>query len=92
MTDSSIFSLLFTTVYPSVPVFPWLNNNNNKKARAIVSDVAGTTRDTLDAELEKDGRIYKFVDTAGIRRRGKVQYGSEFFMVNRALKVRTCAD
>ena len=31
-------------------------------------------------------RIYRFVDTAGIRKRGKVQYGSEFFMVNRALK------
>ena len=57
------------------------------EARAIVSEVAGTTRDTLDAELEKDGRIYKFIDTAGIRRKGKVQYGSEFFMVNRALKV-----
>ena len=56
------------------------------EARAIVSDLAGTTRDTLDAELEKDGRIYRFIDTAGIRRRGKVQYGSEFFMVNRALK------
>jgi GTP-binding protein len=30
--------------------------------------------------------VYRFVDTAGIRKRGKVQYGSEFFMVNRALK------
>lgn len=62
------------------------------ESRAIVSDVAGTTRDTLDAELVKtqeDGseRVYRFIDTAGIRRKGKVQYGSEFFMVNRALKV-----
>ena len=56
------------------------------EARAIVSPLAGTTRDTLDAELERGGRIYKFIDTAGIRRRGKVQYGNEFFMVNRALK------
>jgi len=64
--------------------------------RAIVSDVAGTTRDSIDAVMERpappDGEgkqqstIYRFVDTAGIRRKGKVQYGPEFFMVNRALR------
>lgn len=56
------------------------------EARAIVSAMPGTTRDTLDAEVELGGRVYRFVDTAGVRRRGKVAYGSEFFMVNRALK------
>lgn len=62
--------------------------------RAIVSDVAGTTRDSIDALMERPpppgsdekARIYRFVDTAGIRRKGKVQYGPEFFMVNRALR------
>lgn len=62
------------------------------EARAIVSDVAGTTRDTLDAELQRDNRVYRFIDTAGIRKKGKVQYGSEFFMVNRALKAIRRAD
>ena len=67
--------------------------------RAIVSDMAGTTRDSIDAVMERppdeEGdlpTIYRFVDTAGIRRRGKVQYGPEFFMVNRALRAIRRAD
>lgn len=39
--------------------------------RAIVSPVAGTTRDAVDETLERDGTTYTFVDTAGIRRKGK---------------------
>ena len=54
--------------------------------RAIVSDVAGTTRDALDSLLVRDGRLMRIIDTAGIRKRGKVNYGPEFFMVNRAFK------
>ncbi|GKY98525.1 hypothetical protein MPSEU_000809600 [Mayamaea pseudoterrestris] len=69
-------------------------------ARAIVSDVAGTTRDSIDALMERPsppGRdapstIYRFVDTAGIRRKGKVDFGPEFFMVNRALRAIRRAD
>ena len=68
--------------------------------RAIVSDVAGTTRDSIDAVMERPApegsdakpTIYRFVDTAGIRRKGKVQYGPEFFMVNRALRAIRRAD
>ncbi|KAL7539901.1 hypothetical protein ACHAWF_006539 [Thalassiosira exigua] len=69
--------------------------------RAIVSDVAGTTRDSIDAIMERpppasdsDGlpTIYRFVDTAGIRRKGKVEFGPEFFMVNRALRAIRRAD
>ena len=40
--------------------------------RAVVSDVPGTTRDAVDTVLEVDGTTYRFVDTAGIRRRGKI--------------------
>ncbi len=40
--------------------------------RAVVSDVPGTTRDAVDMVLEVDGDTYRFVDTAGIRRRGKI--------------------
>ncbi len=39
--------------------------------RAIVTDKAGTTRDAIDTLIQKDQRTYRFVDTAGIRRRGK---------------------
>mmetsp|Transcript_4688 Transcript_4688/g.6157 ORF Transcript_4688/g.6157 Transcript_4688/m.6157 type:complete len:546 (-) Transcript_4688:229-1866(-) len=54
--------------------------------RAIVSDIAGTTRDTIDALVEKNDRYYRFIDTAGIRKKKKIKYGNEFFMINRALK------
>ena len=67
--------------------------------RAIVSEMAGTTRDSIDAAMErpadKEGdmpTIYRFVDTAGIRRKGKVDFGPEFFMVNRALRAIRRAD
>lgn len=40
--------------------------------RVIVSSVAGTTRDAIDSEYERDGQRYTFIDTAGIRRRSKV--------------------
>ena len=59
-----------------------------------MSEVAGTTRDSIDAVMERpppEGSdalptIYRFVDTAGVRRKGKIQFGPEFFMVNRALR------
>ena len=38
--------------------------------RSIVSPVPGTTMDTVDTEVEHDGHLYRFVDTAGIRRKG----------------------
>jgi GTP-binding protein len=67
--------------------------------RAIVSEMAGTTRDSIDAVMERppdnegdQSTIYRFVDTAGIRRRAKVEYGPEFFMVNRALRAIRRAD
>lgn len=67
--------------------------------RAIVSDMAGTTRDSIDAVMERPPAvegdlptIYRFVDTAGIRRKGKIEFGPEFFMVNRALRAIRRAD
>jgi GTP-binding protein len=52
-----------------------------------VSDIAGTTRDTVDALLRRAEHTYRFVDTAGIRKRSRVEYGPEFFMVNRCVRV-----
>ena len=69
--------------------------------RSIVSDIAGTTRDSIDAVMERPASsddpdalptIYRFVDTAGIRRKGKIEFGPEFFMVNRALRAIRRAD
>ncbi len=53
--------------------------------RAIVSEIPGTTRDEVDTVLERDGKKYKIVDTAGIRRKGKIEKGIESLSVMRSL-------
>jgi GTPase len=60
--------------------------------RSIVSDVAGTTRDSIDTELLYQDQRYTLVDTAGIRRKSKVAYGVEGFSVDRALRALKRAD
>ncbi|HMD85864.1 MAG TPA: ribosome biogenesis GTPase Der [Terriglobia bacterium] len=60
--------------------------------RSIVSSVPGTTRDAVDAELERDGRHYRFVDTAGIRRKGKTKLLAEKLSVIQARKHLERAD
>lgn len=54
--------------------------------RVIVSDVAGTTRDAIDTEFESDGERYAIIDTAGMRKRGKVYEKTEKYSVLRALR------
>ena len=54
--------------------------------RVIVSEVSGTTRDTIDTELTVDEVNYTLVDTAGIRKKARVDYGIEKFSVTRSLK------
>jgi GTPase len=54
--------------------------------RVMVSDVAGTTRDAIDTPVEFDGQSYVLVDTAGLRRRGKVYENIEKYSVLRALR------
>lgn len=54
--------------------------------RSIVSDVEGTTRDAIDTEFTYEGVDYKMIDTAGIRKRGKVYEKVEKYSVLRALK------
>ncbi len=53
--------------------------------RVIVSNIAGTTRDAIDTSFYKDGRKYTFVDTAGIRRKSKIDSTVEHYSVIRAL-------
>jgi len=54
--------------------------------RVVVSDVPGTTRDAIDSLAEHQGRRYLFTDTAGIRRRGKIDRGIEGYSVARSLR------
>ena len=62
--------------------------------RAIVSDIPGTTRDAIDTTLEWQGRPLRLVDTAGLRRRGKIAAGpaAERYAALRALKAIGRAD
>jgi GTP-binding protein len=47
--------------------------------RAVVNDLAGTTRDPIDEQVELGGKIWRFVDTAGIRRRVHLAQGADFY-------------
>ncbi|BAW95295.1 GTPase of unknown function [[Synechococcus] sp. NIES-970] len=54
--------------------------------RAIVSPISGTTRDAIDTIIKRNDQQYRLIDTAGIRRKKNVDYGAEFFSINRAFK------
>ena len=54
--------------------------------RLIVSDIPGTTRDPIDSLLTREGQSYIFTDTAGIRRRGRIDRGIEGYSVVRAMR------
>lgn len=54
--------------------------------RVIVSDIAGTTRDAIDTPYVHEGQKYKIIDTAGLRKKGKVYESTEKYSAMRALK------
>ncbi len=54
--------------------------------RVIVSDIEGTTRDAIDTDLVRGGQKFSIIDTAGMRRKGKVYESTEKYSVLRALK------
>jgi small GTP-binding protein len=61
-----------------------LINSIVRSERAIVSELPGTTRDAIDISYERNGQQFLFIDTAGIRRRGKQSSSVEVFSVMRA--------
>ncbi len=69
-----------------------LLNRLTGTARAIVSPIAGTTRDAVDEVVERDGQTFRFIDTAGIRRKGKTHLMAEKLSVVMARKHLEAAD
>lgn len=65
-----------------------LSGNN----RAIVSDIAGTTRDAIDTKVEFEGKEYIFIDTAGLRRKSKVKEDIERYSIIRTVTAVERAD
>jgi len=63
-----------------------LLNRLLQQERAVVSPISGTTRDAIDSEIERDGRRYVIIDTAGIRRKGKTTDEAEKLAVVSARK------
>lgn len=60
--------------------------------RSIVTDIAGTTRDAIDTRFNYDGRDYTIIDTAGIRKKAKVEDDVEYYSVMRAFDAVRRAD
>jgi len=56
------------------------------ETRSIVSDVAGTTRDAIDTSVIKEGQRYLFIDTAGMRKKGKIDEPIEKYSIIRSLR------
>jgi len=69
-----------------------LTNKILGENRVIVSEIAGTTRDAIDSKFEKDGQEYVIIDTAGMRKRGKISEDVERYSVVRALGAVERAD
>lgn len=66
-------------------------NSLSNTQRVIVSDVSGTTRDSIDSFITYNDKEFVIVDTAGIRKKSKVDYGVEKFAVDRAIRsIREC--
>lgn len=60
--------------------------------RTIVSDISGTTRDAINVHFEHNGQPFEVIDTAGIRKKGKVDFGVELFSVDRSIRAMRESD
>ena len=69
-----------------------LVNKLSGEERTIVSDIAGTTRDAIDTVVQYNDKKYMIIDTAGIRRKSKVEESLEYYSVLRAIKTIKRAD
>jgi GTP-binding protein len=90
------------TVVPEVPAVAIVGRPNVGKStlfnrligeeRAVVHDLPGTTRDTIDTVIETSEGPVRFVDTAGMRRKSRIDAGTEYYSLVRALQAIDLAD
>lgn len=59
-------------------------NSLAEEPRTIVSEIAGTTRDSVDVRFQRDGKTFIAIDTAGVRNKGKIKDSVEFYSLARA--------
>ena len=69
-----------------------LLNKITQKERSIVSNIPGTTRDIIDESITYKNHEFRFLDTAGIRKKSKVSEDIEYYSVNRSIKAINDAD
>lgn len=69
-----------------------LINRLAQQERVIVSELAGTTRDSVDVRFEVDGKVFLAIDTAGLRKRRSIQTSIEFYSLKRAERAIRRAD
>ncbi|MFW6305972.1 MAG: ribosome biogenesis GTPase Der [Bacillota bacterium] len=69
-----------------------LVNHILEEERVIVSDIPGTTRDAIDTLVEKNGKKYNLIDTAGLRRKSRIKESVEYYSVIRTIRAVDRAD
>lgn len=69
-----------------------LLNTLAKSERALVSDIPGTTRDTVDTTADLDGTVFRIIDTAGLRKRSRIRSNVEFYSLVRTQEAIDCSD
>lgn len=85
LADDDVFASIAVIGRPNVGKSSLVNRIIGEN-RSIVADLSGTTRDAIDSDFKRNGQIYRIIDTAGMRRRGKIAETTERYSVARALR------
>ncbi len=85
LKEDDIFASIAVIGRPNVGKSSLVNKILGEE-RSIVADLSGTTRDAIDSDFVRNGKKYRIIDTAGMRRRGKIALTTERYSVARALR------
>ena len=85
LAEDDIFASIAVIGRPNVGKSSLVNKILGQE-RSIVADLSGTTRDAIDSDFMHKGKKYRIIDTAGMRRRGKIALTTERYSVARALR------